>query len=111
VPGQLEAFIHDESLFKLINSKSLRVNNMVEGVNDYFPLLSTGECASLFNCLIHSTVVEFKSRKVPLWKMPEDEAIHVQRLKEVDEHRIQHCPKTLGEFMFKSGANPSGGGK
>jgi len=60
--------VEEDSWIK-IESKLYRLNNVLNGVNEYFPVLFTKESASLFNCMVHSTILEFKARKMPLWKM------------------------------------------
>lgn len=72
----------------------------MSGVNEYFPILFTKECASLFNCMVHSTILEYKARKMPLWKMHQNEGIQVELLNDQVESFVKPCPKSLGEFMF-----------
>lgn len=87
-----------------ICSKTYQVNNLVDGVSEYFRLLFTKECACVFNCMIHSTVLEFKNaRKGPLWKMNQNECMQVEYIREEMEEKkydVKPDPKSLGEFLF-----------
>lgn len=61
IKEQMKKYEQDDTLFKRVGQKTFRVKSMVEGLNEYFPILFTRETAGVFNCVLHSTILEFKS--------------------------------------------------